>query len=110
MYQHGGRFEGSSLIDPPYNHFIIIVDHCCLARLLHRPRQAAQASQKYKFSSISKRQDGKHFLVRAGENVASCDGNCFRTGVFLKKVLYKASDLYSCCFKLIRCLFQLILL
>ena len=43
-----------------------------IARILHGARQATQASQKYKSSSISKRQDGKHSLVRAGENVAVC--------------------------------------
>ena len=81
FYQHGGRFERTSLIDRVNSHFIIIMACCCTTRILHRSRQATEASQKHKSSSISKRQDGKHFLVRAGENVvhASRDGKCFRT-------------------------------
>ena len=69
FHQHGGRSERPSLIDRPNSHFIIIMAGCCFTRILHGARQATQAPQKYKFSSISKRQDGKHLLVRAGKNV-----------------------------------------
>ena len=72
FYQHGGRVERSSFVDRVNSHFIVIMACCCIARILHGARQATQASQKYKSSSISKRQDGKHSLVRAGENVAVC--------------------------------------
>ena len=72
FYQHGGRYERCSLTDRPNSHFIVVMACRCIARILHGVRQATKASQKYKFSSISKQQDGKHFLVRAGENVAVC--------------------------------------
>lgn len=69
FYQHGGRYERCSFIDRPNCHFIVVVACRCIAGILHGTRQPTQASQKYEFSSISKRQEGEHFLVRAGENV-----------------------------------------
>ena len=98
FYQHGGRLERTSFIDRVNSHFIIILACCCIARILHRTRQATQASQKYRSSSISKRQDGKHFLVRAGENVAVYTGLHHvtesvsgRPVISLTAVLYKTS-------------------
>ena len=69
FYQHGGQCETTYFSDRPTSYLIIIMACCCIARILHGARQTTQASQKYKSSSISKRQDGKHFMVCAGENV-----------------------------------------
>lgn len=70
--KNGDRFEGSSFIDPSISHFIVLLAHYYIVRLLHRTWKATQASQNDKYCSISERQDGKYILVRSGRLSLAC--------------------------------------